>query len=146
MSTNTLSRVRETLPAMFNDFFKPWNEWFDGDFAVRTLTVPAVNITEKKDKYKVELAVPGMKKEDFSVDISGSMLTISAAKENENEETDKKYTRKEYSYSSFSRSFTLPAEVNKSKIEATYKDGLLTLVLPKTESAIKDDTQRIKIN
>lgn len=81
MSAKSLTKVREMLPAVFDDFFKPWNEWFDGDTLTKMMVVPAVNITEEKDNYKVELAAPGMKKEDFSIDVEGNMLTISAAKE-----------------------------------------------------------------
>ena len=80
MSANTLARVRETLPSIFDDFFKPWNEWFNGDVETRMMTVPAVNITEEKDHYAVSLAVPGLNKEDLSVDIDGNMITISARK------------------------------------------------------------------
>ena len=109
------------------------------------LTVPAVNITETKDDYKVSLAIPGMKKDDFKVAIEGNMLTISSEKEENKEEKEKTYTRKEYNYSSFSRSFTLPNEVSKEKIEATYVDGVLTLVLPRKEEAKKAMTTSIKV-
>jgi len=105
-----------------------------------------VNITEEKDQYKVELAAPGMKKEDFSVDVDGNMLTISAATEEKKEEKEKKYTRKEYNYSSFSRSFTIPDEVDKGKIEARYIDGVLNLVLPKMENAKNNTTQKISVS
>jgi HSP20 family protein len=71
----------------------------------------------------VSLAAPGMKKEDFKIDVDGNMLTISSEKEETKEEKEKKFTRKEYNYSSFSRSFTLPDEVNKEKIDAKYEDG-----------------------
>ncbi|MGE5106324.1 MAG: Hsp20/alpha crystallin family protein [Sphingobacteriales bacterium] len=126
------------MPSVFNDFFKPWNEWFDnGGFLGRTLTIPAVNITENKDDFVVSLAVPGMKKDDFKIDMEGNMLTISCEKEEKKEEKEARYTRKEYNYSSFSRSFTLPEDVNKEKIEAKYEDGVLKLMLPKKEEAKK---------
>ena len=146
MSAKSLASVKQMLPSMFDDFFKPWNEWFDESSLSKTLTIPAVNITEEKDQYRVELAVPGMKKEDFSIDVEGSMLTISASREENKEEKDKKYTRKEYNYSSFSRSFTLPDEVNKTAIEAKYNDGVLNLVLPKQEEAKKNNTQKVVVN
>ena len=138
MSTKALTKVG-MLPTVFDDFFKPWNEWFDngGSFMGRMMTVPAVNIVEDKNDYKVSLAVPGMKKDDFNIDVEGNMLTISSEKEESKEEKDEKYNRKEYSYSSFSRSFTLPEEVNKEKIEAKYEDGLLKLMLPKKEEVKK---------
>ena len=143
MSTRSLSKVREMFPTVFDDFFKPW---FEGDIPGRTLTVPAVNITEEKDNYKVELAAPGMNKEDFSIDIEGNMLSISASKEEEKEEQEKRYTRKEYNFSSFSRSFTIPEEVHKEKIEAKYDDGVLSLSLPKSEQAKKSNGHRISVN
>lgn len=133
-----LAKFTETMPSVFNDFFKPWNEWFDnGGFLGRTLTIPAVNITENKDDFAVSLAVPGMKKDDFKIDMEGTMLTISCEKEEKKEEKEARYTRKEYNYSSFSRSFTLPEDVNKEKIEAKYEDGVLKLMLPKKEEAKK---------
>ena len=138
MSTKALTKVG-MLPTVFDDFFKPWNEWFDngGSLMGRMMTVPAVNIIENNDDYMVSLAVPGMKKDDFNIDVEGNILTISSEKEENKEEKDEKYNRREYSYSSFSRSFTLPEEVNKEKIEAKYEDGLLKLMLPKKEEVKK---------
>lgn len=138
MSTRAITKPG-MLPTVFDDFFKPWNEWFDSSnlFLGRTMTMPAVNIVENKEDYMVSLAVPGMKKEDFNIDVDGNMLTISSEKEESKEEKEDKYTRKEYNYSSFSRSFTLPDEVNKEKIEAKYEDGVLKLMLPKKEEAKK---------
>ena len=138
MSTRAISKPG-MLPTVFNDFFKPWNEWFDngGAYSGNTMTMPAVNIVENKDEYKVSLAVPGMKKEDFNIDVEGNMLTISCEKEATTEEKEQQYTRREYSYSSFSRSFTLPEEVNREKIEAKYEEGVLKLMLPKREETKK---------
>jgi HSP20 family protein len=138
MSTKALTRSGEMMPPLFDDFLRPWNEWFDnGGFSGRTLKVPAVNITENKDDFNVALAVPGMKKEDFNIDVEGNMLTISCEKEEKKEEKDAKYTRMEFNFSSFSRSFTLPEEVNREKIDARYDDGVLKLSLPKKEEAKK---------
>ncbi|MBX9781703.1 MAG: Hsp20/alpha crystallin family protein [Chitinophagaceae bacterium] len=136
MSAKTIQRAG-MLPMMFDDFFKPWNEWFDNGSAPfnRMLTVPAVNVSEDKDNFKVTLAVPGMKKEDFDIRMDGNMLTISCEKEENKEEKEKTFNRKEYNYSSFSRSFTLPDEVVKEKIDAVYENGELHLLLPKTEKA-----------
>ncbi len=134
MGTQALTKYGERMPTVFDDFFKPWNEWFDsGNIWGRTMNIPAVNITETKDDYRVVLAVPGMKKDDFKIDVEGNMLTISSEKEETREEKDKKFTRKEYNYSSFSRSFTLPNEILKDKIEAKYEDGLLKISLPRKE-------------
>jgi len=138
MSTRALIRNGGTLPTVFEDFFKPWNEWFDGGSLLgRTLNVPAVNITETKDEYKLAFAVPGMKKSDFDINVDGNMLTVSCEKEESREEKEHQYTRKEYNYASFSRSFSLPDEVSKDNIQATYTDGVLALMLPKKEEAKK---------
>lgn len=138
MATQTLAKLADKMPSVFDDFFKPWNEWFDnGGLYRKLMKIPSVNVTEGKDSYTVSLAAPGMKKNDFKIDINGDMLSISSEKEESKEEKEKKYTRKEYSYSSFSRSFTLPDNVTKDKIEATYEDGVLNLKLPKTEESKK---------
>ncbi len=143
MSTRSLARSTEKMPSLFNDFFRPWDEWFEGGgLTSRVLNVPAVNITENKDEFMVSLAIPGMKKEDFNIDIEGNMLTISSEKEETIEEKEDKYTRKEFNYSSFSRSFTLPDEVNMEKIDARYVDGVLKLSLPKKEEAKKIATSK----
>lgn len=143
MSTRSLTRSTEKMPSLFNDFFRPWDEWFEGGgLTSRVLNVPAVNITENKDEFMVSLAIPGMKKEDFNIDIEGNMLTISSEKEESKEEKEEKYTRKEFNYSSFSRSFSLPDEVNMEKIDARYVDGVLKLSLPKKEEAKKIATSK----
>lgn len=138
MSARALTRPIEVLPNLLDDFFRPWNEWFDQNGGSgRTANIPAVNITENKEDYAVSLAVPGLKKEDFNINVNGSMLTISCEKEENKEEKGKKFTRKEFNYSSFSRSFTLPDEINKEKIDAHYTDGVLKLTMPKKEEAKK---------
>lgn len=139
MKTRALARTNDLMiPSVFDDFLRPWNDWFDGgSYLTRPTTVPSVNVVESKDDYKLSLAVPGMKKSDFKIDMTGNLLTISSEKEEKKEEKDENYSREEYNYSSFSRSFTLPEEVNKDKIDATYVDGILKLVLPKKEEAKK---------
>lgn len=146
MGTQALTKPIEKRPSLFNDFFKPWNEWFENDrFFGRTINVPAVNITEEKNEYMVALAAPGMKKDDFRIDMEGNMLTISSEKEETKEEKDKKFTRKEYNFSSFSRSFTLPDEVDKQKIEAKYEEGVLKIRLPFNEEVKKPFAKQIAI-
>ena len=131
------------MPSIFDDFFKPWNEIFrTNEGWGRLMTLPAVNITENKDHYNLSLAVPGLKKNDFKIDVEGNILTISSEKEENKEEKDAQFTRREYSYSSFNRSFTLPDEVNKEKIDAAYEDGVLKLTLPKKEEAKKLATSK----
>ena len=137
MSTKTLVRTGDLMPSVFDDFFKPWNNWFDksngGSLWGNLLTVPAVNIIENKVDFTIALAVPGMKKDDFDINVEGDMLTISAETKVEKEEKDEKFTRKEYNFSSFSRSFTIPTGIKKDKIDAKYEEGVLKLSLPKTE-------------
>lgn len=148
--SNQLMNSPEKNP-LFDDFFKPWNEWFEngGNFWGRILSVPAVNITEDKNEYQVAVAAPGLGKDDFRIAIEGNMLTISAEKQEKKEEKDKKFTRKEYSYSSFSRSFTLPEEVNKerieARIEASYENGVLKLSLPRKEEVKKNAAKQIAV-
>jgi len=146
MQTKALVRPNgNRLPAVFNDFFNPWNEWFeDTGLLSRPFNVPAVNITELDNEFRVSLAVPGMKKDDFKIGLDGNMLTISSEKEENKEEKEKKYTRKEYSYTSFSRSFTLPDDVSQDKIDARYEDGVLQIVLPRKESK-KHITRKINV-
>lgn len=132
-----LTRSSALLPSVFNDFFRPWNNWFDNGMLNRMLTIPAVNVSEHKDSFRLSIAVPGMKKEDLEIHIEGNLLTISAEKEASKEKKEEKFTREEYNYSCFSRTFTLPNEVKKDKIDAEYKDGVLSITLPKTEEARK---------
>jgi HSP20 family protein len=146
MSANSLVK-RDFLPASFNDFFRPWNEWFEngGNLWGGTLSAPAVNVVENTKDFRISVAAPGLKREDFRIETDDNMLTISAESTEEKEEKDKTYTRKEYNFSSFSRSFTLPEGVNKEKIEASYENGILNLVLPKSEPGKKQTAKRIAV-
>jgi HSP20 family protein len=149
MGNLALSRAIDRVPFAFDDFFKPWNEWFDNESTNlwgRAMNIPAVNVAEHKDQYMVELAVPGMKKDDFKIDVDGNILTISSEKEETKEEKEKKFTRKEYNYSSFSRSFTLPDEVNMEKIDAKYENGILKIALPRKEEAKKITAKHIAVH
>jgi len=95
--------------------------------------VPAVNIQEDEKQFLLELAVPGMKKDDFKIDLENQVLTISSEIKEETEETENSYTRREFVYNSFSRSFTLPKNIVSEKIKADYKDGILKISLPKNK-------------
>jgi HSP20 family protein len=144
MSSKVLTKTDELLPSVFDNFFRPWNEWFsNNELWNKAMNVPAVNITESENDYKVSLAAPGLKKSDFKINLEGNMLTISSEKEESKDEQDARYTRKEYSYSSFRRSFTMPEEVSPDKIEATYVDGVLRLTLPKKEDAKKSTVSKL---
>ena len=143
MPSNALTKRLESVPSIFDDFFRPWNEIFrTGDGWGRIMKVPAVNISENKDNYTLSLAVPGLTKKDFKIDVDGNLLTISSEKEESKEQKEEQFTRREYSFSSFSRSFTLPDEVNMDKIDAAYVDGELRVTLPKKEDAKRLSTSK----
>lgn len=133
MSTRALTKSNLSS-SLFDDFFRPWNEWFDDSRLVsRVTTLPAVNITESQNHYNVSLAAPGLQKSDFKIDLDGNMLTISTEKEESSEEKNERFNRKEYSYTSFARSFTLPEDVMQDAIDATYENGILNIKLNRKE-------------
>jgi len=117
-----------------NDFFSPiFNDSFISDRFISK--VPAVNVAETSDAYVIELAAPGLDKSDFKINVDGEVLTISGEKTAEKSNEDKKYSKREYSYTSFTRSFTLPESIDHSKINASYQDGVLNLEIGKKEEA-----------
>jgi HSP20 family protein len=108
-------------------------------------TIPSANIKETNENFQIELAVPGLKKEDIKIDLDQDVLTISSEQKEEKTEERDNYTRREFNYSSFSRSFYLPEIADTDKISAEYKDGVLNILIPKKESAIKKPQKRIEI-
>lgn len=130
------------FPSLMNDIVSP--DWFGGTEKWNT-SIPAVNIKDNTEGFELELAVPGMKKDDFTVEIDNDVLTISSELKTENEESKENYTRKEFSYSSFKRAFTLPETVDGSKIDAKYEDGVLKLTLPKKQEALPKPKRLIEI-
>ncbi len=132
--------------AKSNRGLAPWRDFLNVDNFFDTgllgrwdRNFPAVNISENESTYTVEVVAPGFSKEDFKIRVDDDMLTISAESKYENKENgkDKEYTRREYSYSSFTRSFRLPEDVKDESINATYKDGVLGLQLPKSKVQVK---------
>jgi HSP20 family protein len=109
-------------------------------------TMPAVNVRETNDAYFVDVAAPGLKKDDFKVNLDNDVLTISSEKESKKEENEVRFTRREYSYSAFERSFTLPYTAEAEKMEAKYENGVLGIKIPKKEVAIKKPAKQIKIS
>lgn len=137
------------LPVLFEDFINRDSfNWGLSNFSSSNTTIPAVNIRETNENYQVEVAAPGMQKKDFKVELDGNLLTISSEKSDQKEEVDtEKYTRKEFSYQAFQRSFTLPKEVvDADKIQAKYEDGLLHLLIPKKEEAKQKAPRLIQIS
>jgi HSP20 family protein len=108
---------------------------FHRNFSETNLSSPLVNIKQAEDKYSVEMSVPGFDKNDFNIELNENELIISSEKEENKEQEGEKYTRKEFSYQSFRRSFTLPETVDGDKISAQYKDGVLYVDIPKREEA-----------
>ncbi len=137
------------LPMLFDDFFnRDMFNWNNTNFSNTNTTIPAVNIKETAERYEVEVAAPGMTKNDFKVELDGNALTISSEKSNQKEESEgDRYTRKEFSYQSFQRTFTLQKEVvDIEKIEAHYENGLLRLLIPKKEEAKQKQPRLIQIS
>jgi len=135
-------------PTFFNDFFSRdlWNWGLENNSSTNT-TIPAINVKETNDNFEVEVAAPGMTKKDFKVELNGNMLTISSEKQNEWQENEnERYTRREFSYQSFQRTFQLPKDVvDEDKIQAKYENGLLHLTIPKKEHAKQRPPRMIEI-
>lgn len=134
---------RGLVPSINNVFDSIFTDSF---FNAREATlVPAVNISETADQYQIELAAPGLGKEDFKVNLERKMLSIAVHKEQSNEQDNRNYSRREFSYTSFTRSFTLPDSADEHAIHAKYNDGILNIHIPKKEEA-KLLTRQISIS
>jgi HSP20 family protein len=141
--------VLNSLPTMFDDFFtKDLFDWRTSNFSNTGSTLPAVNVKETADSYEVEMAAPGMNKEDFKIELDNNTLTISSETKSENEEKDgERYARKEFSYQSFQRSFQLAKEVvDSDNIQARYENGVLKLSIPKREEVKQKPSRLINIS
>ena len=143
----TLIRYQNALPSLLNEFFGNELDTFTRrNFSNTNTTLPSVNIKETADVFEVEVAAPGFDKKDFNIELDNDILTISSEKQVENEiKDDEKFTKKEFSYQSFTRSFTLPELVEGDKITAIYKDGILKIVIPKKEEAKPKPARQIAI-
>jgi HSP20 family protein len=138
-----------TVTNFLGDFFdKEFADWTTSNFSPTQTTLPAVNIRETEDNFVVVVAAPGMLKSDFKIHLDDHLLTVSSErKEEKTDEKKGKYTRKEYSYQSFTRSFTLPKEVTDSQnITAQYVNGELIIVIPKNENAKPLPPKEIQIS
>lgn len=137
-----ITRNNVVFPSFVNELLRP--DWFGGIDNFQG-TLPPVNVKENEKDFELELAVPGRKKEDFNVEIDNGVMTISAEQKSENTVSDENYTRKEFGYSSFKKSFTLPKTVNTEQINASYEDGVIKFVLPKKEEALPKPKRMIEI-
>ncbi len=133
----SLLKKTDRLPFFFDDFLAA--DWFGGTTNVGKIgnNTPAVNVKETDEEFYIELAVPGLSKENFNIELDNDVLTISSAIKSEKENTENigKYTRKEFNYSAFKRSFSLPDTVEGTGIEASYENGVLLVTIPKKEEA-----------
>ncbi len=140
----------EFMPRLFSI-----NPWVNGelsdfeDFFSKTgllSSVPSVNITDNKEDYKIELAAPGYDKEDFKIEVEDGILTISSEKKTEKEQKKDNYSRKEFSYQSFTRSFQIPENTLSDKIDANYTNGILRLIIPKKEATTTKSKKEVLIS
>lgn len=139
------------LPTISRRGFRPfWSGFFDDDFfpvkSSQSNTMPPVNIREDEKDYFLELAVPGLDKKDLKIDIHEDVLTVSHETKTENEEEDNGYKRREFSFTSFSRTFYIPDNVDRDKIQASYKDGVLSVDFPKREPEKNKISKEVKIS
>ena len=146
----SLIKRNENYPAwsnFFNDFFnRDWMDWTTHNFSDTNTTIPSVNILESEESYEVDMAAPGLEKKDFKIELNQGVLTISSEKKMESEtKKGRQYTRKEYSYQSFNRSFTMPHTAESEKISARYDNGILKVVIPKKEEAKTKPLKTIEI-
>ena len=128
------------------------DEFFGKDFLSNLVenqcdfSMPAVNVVETKDNFRIEVAAPGLNKEDFKIDLHNNLLTISSETEEKSEENDEKIMRREFSYCSFKRTFSLPDLVEHDKIAASHKNGVLYIEIPKREEAKEKPVRQINIS
>jgi HSP20 family protein len=143
----SLVRFSNQVPSLFDRFFdNDFLNWSNHNFSDTNTTLPAVNIKEDAEGFEVEMSAPGFDKGDFKIDLNNRLLTISSEKKVENEtKKDQEFTRREFSYQSFSRSFTLPESVEEDKISAKYENGILSLNIPKKEEAKPKPPKQIEI-
>ena len=140
---NNSSNNANLFPSLMEEFFRP--DWMGG-IQNNSLAVPPVNIRETDQAYEVELSAPGKSKNDFNIEVENDMLTISSEYNTENTTEEGKFTRREFSHSSFRRSFTLPETVKEDDIKASYENGILRITLPKREEALPKPKRLIDIS
>jgi len=150
MSLIKFNNRRAMFPSWTNDSLRNFlggDDFFNNDFFEEDNLMPAMNVKEHDENFEIELAAPGFSKTDFEVTIDDNMLNVTGEKRNEIEEKEEDYTRKEFSYSSFKRSLSLPKTVNTEEdVKATYKDGILKLNLHKREAAKEPAKKVIEIH
>ena len=145
LKQNDMNLIRKQTP-----FFSLVDEFVNQDWNTKlhssSTTNPAVNIIERETQFDIELAVPGMQKDNFEIEMEEGILSITANQEEEKASEKEKFTRREFSYNSFRRSFNVPDSVDLSKIDANYSEGVLHISLPKRKEALPQPKKLIKIN
>ena len=141
-------RNSNQVPSLFDRFFDgDMFDWSNRNFSNTNTTIPSVNIKENADAFMVEVAAPGFEKGDFKIELNLNTLSISSEKKVENEKKEGEvFTKREFSYQSFSRSFTLPQIADGDRIEANYQNGILTVLIPKREEAKPKPARMIEIS
>ena len=148
MTLVATKKGKRLLPALWEDFF---NEPFFSAFPAFSVqgsgvsVIPDVNVIENHEDFRIELAAPGLERKDFKVEVQDGVLSVSAEKEEEKKEEDKNFRRREFSFSSFSRSFVLPDNLMADRIDAKYENGILKLTLPKQEVKAAAPAKQIKV-
>jgi HSP20 family protein len=144
----SLVKFSNQYPSLFDRFFEnDLFDWSNRNFSATNTTLPSVNIKESTDDFEVDIAAPGFTKNDFKIELNHDQLTISSEKEVKNEtKENQQFTRREFSYQSFSRSFTLPNTADGEKIAAKYENGILRVSIPKKEEAKPKPARTIEIN
>ena len=138
---NLIQKQNTFIPFLFDDFI---NREFNLDKSIFE-TLPAVNIKELDSLFQIELAVPGKSKNDFQIEIEDGLLTISSNVEERNNSDNVKFTKREFSYNNFKRTFTLPESIDETKIDAKYFEGVLKISLPKQKESMAQPKKIIKI-
>lgn len=130
-------------PAYRDDFFNDVvsRRYYGSGYA----STPAVNIIEEENEYKIDVAAAGMKKSDFMIKIENDILTLSAERKEEEKQEKDQYTRREFNFTSFSRSFKLDEAIDQDSVSAEYSEGILSIRLPKKEEALKPGPKSIEI-
>ena len=143
----TIRRFSNQYPSVFDRFFEnDLFDWSNRNYSNTNTTLPSVNIKESSDGFEVEVAAPGLTKDDFRIELNHDLLTISSEKEIENETKEgQQFSLREFSYQSFSRSFTLPNTADSEKIGAKYENGILRIMIPKKEEARPKPARQIAI-
>jgi HSP20 family protein len=143
----TLVKFSNQMPSLIDRFFNDdLFDWSLQNFSNTNSNLPAVNIKEKDDAFEIEMAAPGFNKEDFKIELNNNLLSISSEKKTENEtKENERFTRREFSYQSFMRSFTLPNSIEGEKINAKYENGILNIHIPKKDEAKVKPVKQIEI-